>query len=40
MFKLAKGETVEEITGILNDLHGRGLEPRKLKLIASDAQGA
>jgi len=35
-FKLAKGETEEEITGILNDLYRRGLEGRNLKLIASD----
>jgi putative transposase len=35
-FKLAKGETEEEVTGILNDLYRRGLEGRNLKLIASD----
>lgn len=35
-FKLAKGETEEEVTGILNDLYRRGLEGKNLKLIASD----
>ncbi len=35
-FKLAKGESEEEITGILNDLYRRGLEGKNLKLIASD----
>jgi len=35
-FKLAKGESEQEITGILNDLYRRGLEGKNLKLIASD----
>jgi len=35
-FKLAKGETEEEVTALLNDLYRRGLEGRNLKLIASD----
>lgn len=35
-FKLAKGETEEEVTGILNDLYRRGLEGKNLRLIASD----
>jgi len=35
-FKLAKGETEEEVTSLLNDLYRRGLEGRNLKLIASD----
>jgi len=35
-FKLAKGETEEEVTGVLNDLYRRGLEGKNLKLIASD----
>lgn len=35
-FKLAKGETEAEITGVLNDLYRRGLEGKNLKLIASD----
>ncbi|MBL7131606.1 MAG: IS256 family transposase [Candidatus Omnitrophica bacterium] len=35
-FKLAKGETEEEVTVLLNDLYRRGLEGRNLKLIASD----
>lgn len=35
-FKLAKGETEEEVSGILNDLYRRGLEGKNLKLIASD----
>lgn len=35
-FKLAKGETEAEVTGILNDLYRRGLEGKNLKLIASD----
>ncbi len=35
-FKLAKGETEEEVTGILNDLYRRGLKGKNLKLIASD----
>jgi transposase-like protein len=35
-FKLAKGETEEEITSLLNDLYRRGLEGKHLKLVASD----
>lgn len=35
-FKLAKGETELEVTGLLNDLYRRGLKGKHLKLIASD----
>ena len=35
-FKLAKGETEEEVTALLNDIYRRGLEGKNLKLIASD----
>jgi len=35
-FKLAKGETEEEATSLLNDLYRRGLEGKHLKLISSD----
>jgi transposase-like protein len=35
-FRLAKGETEEEVTALLNDLYRRGLEGKALKLIASD----
>lgn len=35
-FKLAKGETEEEVTSLLNDLYRRGLEGKNLKLISSD----
>jgi transposase-like protein len=35
-FKLAKGETEEEVTSLLNDLYRRGLEGGNLKLVASD----
>ena len=35
-FKLAKGETEEECSALLNDLYRRGLEGKNLKLIASD----
>jgi len=35
-FKLAKGETEEEVTALLNDIYRRGLEGKQLKLIASD----
>jgi len=35
-FKLAKGETEEEVTSLLNDVYRRGLEGKNLKLIASD----
>ena len=35
-FKLAKSESEQEVTGILNDLYRRGLAGKKLKLISSD----
>ncbi|MDO8602264.1 MAG: IS256 family transposase [Candidatus Omnitrophota bacterium] len=35
-FKLAGGETEEEVTALLNDIYRRGLEGKQLKLIASD----
>jgi len=35
-FKLAKGETEEEVVSLLNDIYRRGLEGKQLKLIASD----
>jgi len=35
-FRLAKGESELEITGLLNDLYRWGLEGRHLKVIASD----
>ena len=35
-FRLAKGETEEEVTVLLNDLYRRGLEGKNTKLIASD----
>jgi len=35
-FKLARSESEQEITGILNDLYRRGLEGMKLELISSD----
>ena len=35
-FKLARGESEQEVTGILNDLYRRGLEGKNLKVIASD----
>jgi len=35
-FRLAKGETEEEVTALLNDLYRRGLEGKSLKLVASD----
>jgi transposase-like protein len=35
-FRLAKGETEEEVTVLLNDVYRRGLEGKQLKLIASD----
>jgi transposase-like protein len=35
-FKLAKGETGEETSSLLNDLYRRGLEGKYLKLISSD----
>jgi len=39
-FKLAKGETEREVSGLLNDIYRRGLEGKHLKVVASDgAQG-
>lgn len=35
-FKLAHGETEEEVTGLLNDLYRRGLKGKHLKLVGSD----
>lgn len=35
-FRLAKGETEEDVAALLNDLYRRGLEGKNLKLIASD----
>jgi transposase-like protein len=35
-FKLAKGETEQEVSGLLNDLYRRGLEGKHLKVVASD----
>ena len=35
-FRLAKGEMEEEVTVLLNDLYRRGLEGKRVKLIASD----
>jgi len=35
-FRLAKGETEEEVTALLNDCYRRGLEGKHLKLISSD----
>ena len=35
-FKLAKGETEVEVTGLLNDIYRRGLEGKHLKVVASD----
>ena len=35
-FKLAKSESEQEVSGILNDLYRRGLEGKKLKLVSSD----
>ena len=35
-FRLAKGETEEEVMALLNDIYRRGLEGKQLKLIASD----
>lgn len=35
-FKLARSESEQEVTGILNDLYRRGLEGQSLKLISSD----
>ncbi len=39
-FRLAKGETEEEVTALLNDCYRRGLEGKHLKLIASDGAKA
>ena len=39
-FKLAKGETEQEVSGLLNDIYRRGLEGKHVKVVASDgAQG-
>ncbi len=39
-FKLAKGETEQEVAGLLNDIYRRGLEGKHVKVVASDgAQG-
>jgi transposase-like protein len=35
-FKLARKETEEEVTALLNDVYRRGLEGKYLKLVASD----
>jgi transposase-like protein len=35
-FKLAKGETEEEVSALLNDIYRRGLEGKYTKLISSD----
>ena len=35
-FKLAHGETEEEVSSLLNDLYRRGLKGRNLKLVGSD----
>jgi len=35
-FKLAKGETEQEVAGLLNDVYRRGLEGKHLKVVASD----
>jgi transposase-like protein len=35
-FKLAHGETEEEVSGLLNDLYRRGLKGQNLKLVGSD----
>jgi transposase-like protein len=35
-FKLAKGETEQEVSGLLNDIYRRGLEGKHLKAVASD----
>jgi len=35
-FKLAKGETEQEVSGLLNDLYRRGLEGKHVKVVASD----
>lgn len=38
-FKLAKGESEDQVTPILNDLYRRGLKGKNLKLVASDDAG-
>jgi len=38
-FKLAKGETEQEASGLLNDVYRRGLEGKNLKIVASDGAG-
>jgi len=38
-FKLAKGETEAEASGLLNDVYRRGLEGKNLKVVASDGAG-
>lgn len=38
-FKLAKGETEQEVSGLLNDVYRRGLEGKNLKIVASDGAG-
>jgi len=39
-FKLAKGETEQEVSSLLNDIYRRGLEGKHVKVVASDgAQG-
>ena len=35
-FKLAKGETEAEVSGLLNDIYRRGLEGKHVKVVASD----
>jgi len=35
-FKLAKGETEAEVSGLLNDIYRRGLEGKYIKIVASD----
>ena len=35
-FKLAKGETEREVSGLLNDIYRRGLEGKHVKAVASD----
>jgi len=35
-FKLAKGETEREVSGLLNDIYRRGLEGKHVKVVASD----
>ena len=39
-FKLAKGETEQEVSGLLNDIYRRGLVGKHVRVVASDgAQG-